>query len=54
MRYNILGRTGMQVSQLGFGCGSIGGLLVRGDYPTMREVVERAIELGINYFDTAP
>lgn len=54
MKYNILGRTGLHVSQLGFGCGSIGGLLVRGDYPTMREVVERATELGINYFDTAP
>jgi len=54
MRYNILGRTGLHVSQLGFGCGSIGGLLVRGDYPTMREVVGRAVELGINYFDTAP
>jgi len=53
MKYNILGRTGLHVSQLGFGCGSIGGLLVRGDYPTMREVVGRAIELGINYFDTA-
>jgi L-galactose dehydrogenase/L-glyceraldehyde 3-phosphate reductase len=54
MKYNILGRTGLHVSQLGFGCGSIGGLLVRGDYPTMRQVVSRAIELGINYFDTAP
>ncbi|HYB19497.1 MAG TPA: aldo/keto reductase [Thermodesulfobacteriota bacterium] len=54
MKYNILGRTGLHVSQLGFGCGSIGGLMVRGDYPTMREVVSRAIELGINYFDTAP
>jgi aryl-alcohol dehydrogenase-like predicted oxidoreductase len=54
MKYNDFGRTGLRVSQLGFGCGSIGGLLVRGDYPTMREVVSRAIELGINYFDTAP
>ena len=54
MKYNILGQTGLHVSQLGFGCGSIGGLLVRGDYPAMREVVSRAIELGINYFDTAP
>ncbi len=54
MKYNILGRTGLHVSQLGFGCGSIGGLLVRGDYPAMRQVVSRAIELGINYFDTAP
>lgn len=54
MKYNNLGRTGLSVSQLGFGCGSIGGLLVRGDYPVMREVVSRGIELGVNYFDTAP
>jgi aryl-alcohol dehydrogenase-like predicted oxidoreductase len=54
MKCNPLGRTGLHVSQLGFGCGSIGGLLVRGDYPTMRQVVSCAIELGINYFDTAP
>ena len=54
MKYNILGRTDLRVSQLGFGCGSIGGLLVRGEYPTMRQVVSRALELGINYFDTAP
>jgi aryl-alcohol dehydrogenase-like predicted oxidoreductase len=54
MKFNLLGRTGLRVSQLGFGCGSIGGLLVRGDYPVMRQVVGRAIELGINYFDTAP
>ena len=53
MNYRQLGRTGVHVSELGFGCGSIGGLLVRGDYPTMRRVVGRAIELGITYFDTA-
>ena len=40
-------------SQLGFGCGSIGGILVRGDYPAMVQAVGRAIELGVNYFDTA-
>ena len=49
-----LGQTGLSVSQLGFGCGSMGGLLVRGDYPTMRQVVARAIDLGTTYFDTAP
>jgi aryl-alcohol dehydrogenase-like predicted oxidoreductase len=54
MKYNYLGRTDLRVSQLGFGCGSIGGLLVRGEYPKMRETVSRALELGINYFDTAP
>lgn len=54
MKYRALGSTGLQVSELGFGCGIIGGLLVRAEYPTMRGVVRRAIELGINYFDTAP
>ncbi|HYL82539.1 MAG TPA: aldo/keto reductase [Candidatus Acidoferrum sp.] len=53
MNYRQLGRTGLQVSELGFGCGSIGGLLVRGEYPAMRRAVARAIELGITYFDTA-
>ncbi len=49
-----LGGTGLSVSRLGFGCGSMGGLLVRGEYPTMRQVVARAVELGITFFDTAP
>ncbi|MBI5876162.1 MAG: aldo/keto reductase [Chloroflexi bacterium] len=53
MEYRILGHTGLRVSTLGFGCGSMGGLLVRGAYPQMRQTVARAIELGINYFDTA-
>jgi len=53
MQYRQLGRTGLKVSELGFGCGSIGGLLVRGEYPRMRRAVTRALELGITYFDTA-
>jgi L-galactose dehydrogenase/L-glyceraldehyde 3-phosphate reductase len=53
MQYRHLGRTGLRVSELGFGCGSIGGLLVRGEYPMMRRAVACALELGITYFDTA-
>jgi aryl-alcohol dehydrogenase-like predicted oxidoreductase len=53
VNYRPLGRTGLQVSELGFGCGAVGGLLVRGDYPEMVRAVARAIEAGINYFDTA-
>lgn len=53
MKYRTLGRTGLNVSTLGFGCGAVGGLLVRGDPKEMRRVVARALELGINYFDTA-
>jgi aryl-alcohol dehydrogenase-like predicted oxidoreductase len=53
VKYRVLGRTGLKVSELGFGCGSVGGLLVRGEYPEMRRGVARALELGITYFDTA-
>lgn len=53
MNYRTLGQSGLAVSVLGFGCGAIGGLLVRGDYPAMRQTVARAIDLGVNYFDTA-
>ena len=53
MENRPLGNTGLTVSALGFGCGAIGGLLVRGEYPTMRRTVARAIEQGITYFDTA-
>ena len=54
MQLRNLGKTGLTVSTLGFGCGNVGGLIIRGT-PTDRErAVARAIELGINYFDTAP
>lgn len=48
-----LGRTGISVSAVGFGCGSIGGLFVRGTRRGQRRAVEAALEGGINYFDTA-
>lgn len=53
MEYRVLGRTGLRVSVLGFGCGGIGGLLVRGKEDEQRRTVERALEAGITYFDTA-
>jgi L-galactose dehydrogenase/L-glyceraldehyde 3-phosphate reductase len=48
-----LGRTGLRVSALGFGCGNVGGLLIRGTPAERERAVARAMELGINYFDTA-
>lgn len=54
MNYRTLGRTGLSVSEVGFGCGSVGGLLVRGNHDEQIEAVSRAMEMGINYFDTAP
>jgi aryl-alcohol dehydrogenase-like predicted oxidoreductase len=54
MEYRTLGKAGFEVSALGFGCGSVGGLLVRGEPKERVDAVARAIELGITYFDTAP
>jgi aryl-alcohol dehydrogenase-like predicted oxidoreductase len=53
MERRKLGRTGLDVSALGFGCGAVGGLMVRGDPADQERAVARAIGLGINYFDTA-
>ncbi len=53
MEYRPLGNTGLQVSEIGFGCGNVGGLMIRGDHADQVRAVARAMELGINYFDTA-
>src|SRR5271156_2011216 len=53
MEKRTLGRTGLDVSVLGFGCGAVGGVMVRGSPDDQERAVARAIELGINYFDTA-
>src|SRR5262245_18770628 len=54
MELRVLGRTGLRDSALGFGCGAVGGLMVRGGPGEQRRAVERAIDAGIRYFDTAP
>lgn len=54
MEQRKLGSTGLTVSALGFGCGSIGGLMVRGEPAEQTRAVARALEAGITYFDTAP
>ena len=53
MQTRIFGRTGMQLSIMGFGCGAVGGLMVRGDAADQERTVARAIAAGVNYFDTA-
>ena len=54
MEYRPLGNTGLNLSEIGFGCGNVGGLMIRGEHRQQVEAVARAMELGINYFDTAP
>ena len=53
MQLRTFGRTGMQLSVLGFGCGAVGGIMVRGDPADQERTVARAIGAGVNYFDTA-
>ena len=54
MKQRILGRTGIQVSELGYGAWGIGGnqWLGGSDDESMR-ALRRAMELGINFIDTA-
>lgn len=50
MQFRKLGASGLRVSAIGLGCNPFGNEV---DPPTARAVVERALELGVTYFDTA-
>ncbi|MBM3547842.1 MAG: aldo/keto reductase [Alphaproteobacteria bacterium] len=54
MQMRKLGRTGVEVSVLGFGCGAVGGMMVKGDPKDQERAFARALEAGITFFDTAP
>ena len=47
------GRTGRQVSRLGFGTWAIGGSWGPSDDPTSLTALERALDLGVTFIDTA-
>jgi len=49
-----LGRTDLEISEIGFGCGPTAGLIMRATAEQRRQAVTRALDLGITYFDTAP
>lgn len=53
MNYRTFGRSGIQVSEIAFGGGNVGGILIGKDDATKREAVHRALAGGINWFDTA-
>ena len=53
MEYRKFGKTDLDISVLGFGCGAVGGLMVRGEHKEMLKTVEFALDAGMNYFDTA-
>lgn len=62
MQYRTLGRTGLRVSQLGFGGAQVGipDYIERWnpegerEQQSVVEALERALDLGLNYVDTAP
>ena len=54
MKYREFGRTGLQVSELVFGGGFVGGILVHADDATKLDALRRALQAGINWIDTAP
>src|SRR6516165_5512208 len=53
MEYRPFGKTGREVSAIGFGCWEIGGTYGRIDESEFRRAVPQAIGKGINCFDTA-
>jgi aryl-alcohol dehydrogenase-like predicted oxidoreductase len=53
MQYRTIGKTGLRVSEIGFGCGNNAVLMVKAPYDVQLSAVRHALNLGINYFDTA-
>jgi D-threo-aldose 1-dehydrogenase len=53
MKHRAFGRSGIKVSEVIFGAGAVGGILIHQDDATKREAIRRAIAGGINWIDTA-
>lgn len=53
MQYRTVGRSGVKISEIGFGCGNNAVLMVKAPYEEQVKVVRRALDAGINFFDTA-
>jgi L-galactose dehydrogenase/L-glyceraldehyde 3-phosphate reductase len=54
MRKTFFGRTGLEISELAFGGGVTGGILINPDEATRYAALRRAVIAGINWIDTAP
>lgn len=53
MKHRTFGRTGIKVSEVIFGAGSVGGILIHKGDATKRGAIRRALAGGINWIDTA-
>jgi aryl-alcohol dehydrogenase-like predicted oxidoreductase len=54
VQQRTVGHSTLRVSEIGFGCGTGAGLMIRDEPEAQRAAIERALERGITYFDTAP
>jgi len=54
MNYRRFGRSGLRVSEIVFGGGYVGGMVILADDDTRRRALRRALDAGINWIDTAP
>jgi L-galactose dehydrogenase/L-glyceraldehyde 3-phosphate reductase len=53
MKHRTFGRSGIEISEIVFGGGGVGGILIHQDDATKREAIRRALAGGINWIDTA-
>ncbi len=53
MQYRLLGRTGFEVSTISFGAWAIGGTWGSVEDAESLQALQRALEAGVNFFDTA-
>ncbi len=53
MQYRTIGKTGVKISEIGFGCGNNAVLMVKASHEDQVNAVRHALDLGINFFDTA-
>ena len=53
MKYRKFGDTGLEISELIFGGGAVGGLLIDRDDETKRQAVTMSMDAGVNWIDTA-
>jgi predicted aldo/keto reductase-like oxidoreductase len=53
MNHRTFGRSGIEISEIVFGGGGVGGILIHQDDATKREAIRRALAGGINWIDTA-
>jgi L-galactose dehydrogenase/L-glyceraldehyde 3-phosphate reductase len=54
LRKTFLGRSGLEISEIAFGGGVTGGILINAEETTRFNALRRAVMAGINWIDTAP